>query len=62
MFQKLQAIVSESHAINFPNTTDEAAIDAMKLCLRRKPEERASIAGDDDGLLTKHYFLHCKKK
>jgi hypothetical protein len=61
MFQKLQAIVSPSHTISYPHTTDEAAIDAMKLCLLRKPEERASITGDN-GLLTEHWFLHSKKK
>jgi hypothetical protein len=57
MYQKLHAIVSPSHTISFPNTTDEAAVDAMKLCLRWKPEERASITGEN-GLLTEHRFLH----
>jgi len=57
MFPKLQAIVNPNHEIEFPDTIDEAAVDAMKLCLRRKPEERAPIVGDN-GLLNKHRFLN----
>jgi len=29
MFQKLQAIVNPAHTIHFPDTIDDAAIDAM---------------------------------
>jgi len=57
MFPKLQAIVNPKHEIEFPATIDEAAIDAMKLCLRRKPEDRAPIVGEN-GLLNKHRFLN----
>jgi serine/threonine-protein kinase TTK/MPS1 len=57
MFPKLQAIVNPKHEIEFPNTIDEAAVDAMKLCLRRKPEERAPIVGEN-GLLNNHRFLN----
>jgi hypothetical protein len=55
--QKLQAIVNPNHEIQFPDNVDEAAIDAMKQCLRRKAEDRPPIMGTN-GLLNEHYFLH----
>ena len=62
MFPKLQAIVNPYHEIEYPETIDPAAIDAMKLCLRRKPEERAPIVGKN-GLLNEHWFLNsCSSK
>jgi len=57
MFPKIQAIVNPDHEIQFPETIDSAAIDAMKLCLRRKPEDRAPIVGEN-GLLNAHWFLN----
>mmetsp|Transcript_3140 Transcript_3140/g.5838 ORF Transcript_3140/g.5838 Transcript_3140/m.5838 type:complete len:891 (+) Transcript_3140:102-2774(+) len=57
MFPKLQAIVNPNHEIEYPETIDPAAIDAMKLCLKRKPEERAPIVGKY-GLLNEHWFLN----
>ena len=60
--QKLQAIVNPGHNIQFPEDEDaEAAIDAMKLCLCRNPEERPPIIGKD-GLLNEHWFLHAKRR
>ena len=60
--QKLQAIVNPKHKINFPEEDEaEAAIDAMKLCLRRNPEERPPIIGKN-GLLNEHWFLHSKRR
>jgi len=68
MIPKLQAIVNPNHEINFPvgECVDEAAIDAIKLCLIRKAEKRPPIVGDggeeeDVGLLTGHWFLHSEK-
>jgi len=60
MIQKLQAITNPSHQIRFPEA-DEAAIDAIKLCLRRKPETRPPIVGIR-GLLNDHWFLHSTQK
>lgn len=57
MFPKLQAIINPSHEINFPSTISAAAIDAMKLCLHRKPQDRAPIIGKN-GLLNEHWFLN----
>ena len=60
--QKLQAIVNTSHAIHFPEDEEaEAAIDAMKQCLCRNPEERPPIIGKH-GLLNEHWFLHSKRR
>ena len=60
--QKLQAIVNPGHTIQFPDDDEaEAAIDAMKLCLCRNPEERPPIIGKD-GLLNRHWFLHSKRR
>ncbi len=61
MIPKLQAIINPSHKIDFPETIELAAIDAMKLCLIRKPEDRAPIVGRN-GLLNEHCFLHSGKK
>lgn len=57
MFPKLQAIINPSHEIDFPNTISPAAIDAMKVCLKRKPRDRAPIVGEN-GLLNEHRFLN----
>ena len=61
MIQKLQAIVDPKHEISFPTTVDEAAIDAIRLCLRRRSEDRAPIVGEN-GLLNEHWFLHSGKR
>lgn len=61
MIQKLQAIVNPNHAIRFPDDVDEAAIDAMKRCLRRNADERLPIVGDN-GLLNEHWFLHSHRR
>ena len=59
--QKLQAIVNPSHAIQFPYDEEaDAAIDAMKQCLCRNPEERPPIIGKN-GLLNEHWFLHSRR-
>jgi hypothetical protein len=55
MIQKLQAIVDPKHKINFPETVDEGAIDAMKECLKRKAEERPPIVGTN-GLLDNRFL------
>jgi hypothetical protein len=47
--------------IEFPGDVDEAAIDAMKLCLERNPKLRGTIVGDN-GLLTQHVFLHSRSR
>mmetsp|Transcript_14147 Transcript_14147/g.20894 ORF Transcript_14147/g.20894 Transcript_14147/m.20894 type:complete len:897 (-) Transcript_14147:426-3116(-) len=57
MIQKMQAIVNPAHKIPFPGEADEAAVDAIKKCLRRTPENRPPIIGKD-GLLNEHYFLN----
>lgn len=59
MIPKLQAIVNPDHKINFTSNVDEAAIDAMKLCLRRNPHDRAPIVGKN-GLLNEHIFLNSR--
>jgi hypothetical protein len=62
MIQKLQAIVNPSHEIHFPGgVEDSGAVDAMQLCLRRKPEERPPIIGPN-GLLNEHYFLNSRRR
>ena len=55
--QKLQAIVNPKHEITFSEDVDEAAVDAIKQCLRRNPDERPPIMGKE-GLLNEHRFLH----
>ena len=55
--QKLQAIVNPKHEIAFSEDVDEAAVDAIKQCLRRNPDERPPIMGKE-GLLNEHRFLH----
>ena len=57
MIQKLQAIANPRHEIKFPNIGEDAAIDAMKLCLQRDPSKRPPIVGTN-GLLNEHRFLH----
>jgi hypothetical protein len=54
---KLQAIVNPNHKIDIPAEADESAIDTIKQCLRRNPEERPPIMGRN-GLLNEHIFLH----
>jgi len=54
--QKLQAIVNPNHKIEY-GEADELAIDAIKCCLRRNPDERPPIMGSN-GLLNEHSFLH----
>ena len=49
--------INPNHEIEFPNSIDKAAIDAIKLCLKRKPEDRAPIVGKN-GLLNGHWFLN----
>lgn len=58
--QKLQAIVNPNYAIEFPKEGDAAAVDAIKLCLQRVPEERPPIMGEG-GLLNEHWFLHANR-
>jgi len=61
MIQKMQAIVNPNYKIKFPNTVDDAAIDAMRLCLQRDPAQRPPIISQDEtekGLLSHHQFLH----
>jgi serine/threonine-protein kinase TTK/MPS1 len=57
--QKLQAIINDDYQIDFPEA-DESSVDAMKLCLRRNPDERPPIMGKG-GLLNEHYFLHSSR-
>lgn len=61
MIQKLQAIINPNHSIKFPDDVEEAAIDAMRACLQRKPEDRLPIVGDG-GLLNEHVFLHPRRQ
>jgi serine/threonine-protein kinase TTK/MPS1 len=62
MIPKLHAITDPDYCINFPDHADPDAIDAMKKCLRRKPEERPPIIGTPDGLLDQHCFLHSSRR
>jgi hypothetical protein len=57
MLSKLQAIVNPYHTIDFPATVDEDAMDVMRLCLQRNPEDRPPIVGNG-GLLNEHRFLN----
>ena len=59
--QKLQAIINPKHAIEFPVEVDEAAMDVMKQCLKRNPEDRPPIMGQN-GLLENHRFLHSNRQ
>jgi serine/threonine-protein kinase TTK/MPS1 len=61
MLQKMHAIIDPAHKISYPDGADEAAVDAMQLCLRRKPEERPPIVGKN-GLLNEHWFLHSSRR
>ena len=42
IFEKLRAIPNEEHVIEFPPTC-QTFLDAMKACLRRNPQQRATI-------------------
>lgn len=57
MIAKLQAIIDPSHEIKFPETIPTSAIDAIRSCLKRIPEERSPIVGEN-GLLNQHRFLN----
>jgi hypothetical protein len=59
--RKAFAITNPNYVIEFPGDVDEAAIDAMKLCLERNPKLRGTIVGDN-GLLTQHVFLHSRSR
>lgn len=59
MVQKLQAIVNTDYKIKYSDNVDEAAINAMKLCLCRNPQDRAPIVGKN-GLLDEHRFLNSR--
>lgn len=59
MIQKLQAIVNPNHEVKYPSVVNKAAIDAVKVCLRRDPQERAPIVGTN-GLLNAHVFLNAR--
>jgi len=63
MIAKIAAITNDSHEISFPDTdgSADAAIDAMKQCLRRDPEKRSPIVGKN-GLLNEHWFLHSNRR
>lgn len=61
LLKKLKAITDKNYEINYPDDVEAAAIDAMKGCLRRKPEDRLPIVGPG-GLLNEHEFLHPHKK
>ena len=61
MISKLQAIVNPNYVIDFPDHADEAAIDAMRQCLRRRAEDRPPIVGKH-GLLNEHCFLNSRRK
>ena len=57
MIAKLQAIVNPNHRIEFGPTEDPAAVDAIRQCLQRNPDDRPPIVGKG-GLLNEHIFLH----
>ena len=57
MISKLHAIIDPSHDITFPDSIPTSAIDAIKSCLHRKPEDRSPIVGKS-GLLNEHRFLN----
>jgi serine/threonine-protein kinase TTK/MPS1 len=58
LMQKLQAITNPNYHISFPKEgVEEAAVDAMRQCLRRDPQERPPIVGKG-GLLNEHVFLN----
>lgn len=60
MLQKIHAITDPSHEINYPPSADDAAVDAIQLCLKRRAEERPPIVGKN-GLLNEHWFLHARR-
>jgi hypothetical protein len=57
MIQKLQTIVNPNYKIPFPDTVDEVAIDVIKQCLQRNPDDRPPIVGER-GMLSEHRFLN----
>eukprot|EP00977_Amphora_coffeiformis_P008206 scaffold1834_cov175-Amphora_coffeaeformis.AAC.12 len=61
MFPKLAAICNPNHKIDFPGDAEEAAVDAIKACLHRNPDDRLPIVGDG-GLLNEHIFLNPRKQ
>lgn len=63
MLQKAHAIINPKHQIDYPEDAEveEAAIDAIKACLRRDPAERLPIVGKG-GLLNEHVFLNPRRK
>ena len=61
IFPKLAAICNPNHRIDFPGDVEDAAIDAIKACLHRNPEDRLPIVGSD-GLLNNHIFLNPPKQ
>lgn len=61
MIQKLQAIVNPKHEIKYPKISEEAAIDAIRLCLQRDNSKRPPIVGKN-GLLNEHWFLHSSSR
>lgn len=61
MIPKLQAIVNPNHEIDFSGNADDDAVDAVKRCLRRSPEERPPIVGAG-GLLNEHIFLNSRRQ
>ena len=63
MLQKAQAIINPNYPIDYPEDAEveEAAIEAIKACLHRNPEERLPIVGKR-GLLNEHVFLNPPRK
>ncbi|KAK3589294.1 hypothetical protein CHS0354_026946 [Potamilus streckersoni] len=57
-FAKLQAIINNDFAIDFPEVADMQVIDVMKKCLHRDPKQRPSI----DELLFHPYLIGTKKE
>lgn len=57
MISKLHAIIDPSHEIKYPDSIPTSAIDAIRSCLQRKPEDRSPIVGEN-GLLNEHRFLN----
>ena len=70
--RKCHAIINPNHKIQYPEDADPWAVDAVKSCLKRSPQDRlpivASSSSQNDsgqlgggiGLLCSHPFLHAK--
>lgn len=63
MIRKLRAIIDPQHEIPFPSEykVDSSAVDAIKQCLQRNPDNRPPIVSTQKhqiGLLNSHCFLH----